>query len=264
MTSEVNQFERAFHMWNELVMLASQKNSVTYKQLAQRLGLHHRVLRYPLELIQNHCLEAHLPALTVLVVNSYTGKPGAGFTAHSDIKAGTREVLDYPWGEVDNPFVFASEGKHYEELVRRVLKSSASAEEVYALVKTRGTMQRIFRDALLLAYRGCCAFSGSTILEALEAAHIVPWSEATDQERFDIRNGLLLNAFYHRLFDNHLLVLGTDYRIAAGSALNLKTLGDFDRQAIEPLLGQQFKRPHHRDYFPNKEYLARKAAPLEI
>lgn len=250
-------------MWNELVVLASQKNSVTYKQLAQRLGLHHRVLRYPLELIQNHCLEAHLPALTVLVVNSYTGKPGTGFIAHSDINASTRKVLNYPWGEVDNPFMFANEGKRYRELVQRVLKSSASAEEVYALVKTRGTMQRIFRDALLLAYRGCCAFSGSTVLEALEAAHIVPWSEATNRERFDVRNGLLLNAFCHRLFDNHLLVLSIDYRIVAGSALSLKTLGDFDRRAIEPLLGQQFKRPHHKNYFPSKEYLARKAAALQ-
>ena len=76
MTNEVNQFERAFHMLNELVVLASQKNRMTYKQLAQRLGLHHRVLRYSLELIQNHCREAHLPALTILVVNSYSGKLG--------------------------------------------------------------------------------------------------------------------------------------------------------------------------------------------
>lgn len=161
-------------MWNELVMLASQKNSITYKQLGQHLGLHHRVLRYPLEIIQNHCLEAHLPALTVLVVNSYSGKPGVGFTAHSDISAGTRKVLSYSWAEVDNPFTFASGGSRYEELVQRVLRSPASAVEVYALVNTRRTMQQIFRDALLYAYRQRCAFSGSTILETSEAAHIVP------------------------------------------------------------------------------------------
>lgn len=250
-------------MWGELVTLASQKTSVTYKQLAQRLGLHHRVLRYPLELIQNHCLEAHLPAITVLVVNSHSGKPGAGFTAHSDVGASTRKVLEYSWTEVDNPFMFASKGDRHEELVRKVLKSPASAGEVYALVKTRGTMQQIFREALLSAYRRRCAFSGSTILATLEAAHIVPWSEATDQERFDVRNGLLLNAYYHRLFDNHLLVLGMDYRIAAGPTLSINALGDFDRQAIEPLIGQQFKLPHHKDYFPSKEYLGRRAAILE-
>lgn len=263
MTNEVNQFERAFHMWDELIMLASQKNSVTYKQLAQRLGLHHRVLRYPLELIQNHCLEAHLPALTVLVVNSYSGKPGAGFTAHSDVGASTRKVLEYSWTKVGNPFMFASKGDRYEELVQKILESPTSASEVYALVKTRGTRQQIFREALLSAYGRRCAFSGSTILATLEAAHIVPWSEATDLERFDVRNGLLLNAYYHRLFDNHLLVLGVDYRIAAGPTLALNALGDFDQQAIEPLLDQQLKRPHHKDYFPSKEYLERRAAILE-
>lgn len=258
MTTEVNQHERAYRVWNALITCASQKQSISYKQLAQRLELHHRVFSYPLGLIQEYCEREHLPPLTVLVYNSDTGMPGAGFTASSDIGAATNAVSDFRWAEIDNPFGYASDGKSDKDIVQKILKDPTSASEVYSLVKSRGEKQRFFRLALLDAYRGRCAFSGSTIPETLDAAHIVPWSEATPEERFDVRNGLLLNTLCHRLFDKGYLVLKADYRIAAGPKLDMSRLAEYDKKAIEPLLGQPLRKPRHKTFLPSEEYIARR------
>ncbi len=37
------------------------------------------------------------------------------------------------------------------------------------------------------------------------ASHIVPWAEATDNERLDVHNGILLSPTYDALFDRHLI-----------------------------------------------------------
>jgi putative restriction endonuclease len=89
----------------------------------------------------------------------------------------------------------------------------SSSSEIYTLVKSRGVKQIIFRDALLKAYANRCAFTEIAVPETLEACHIVPWSQATPAERLDVRNGLLLNSFHHRLFDRGYMTLTIDHRI---------------------------------------------------
>lgn len=61
-----------------------------------------------------------------------------------------------------------------------------------------------FRSALLNAYGGRCAFSGCADIPVLEAAHITPHSETQD---YRPKNGLLLRADLHTLFDLHLISL---------------------------------------------------------
>ena len=55
-----------------------------------------------------------------------------------------------------------------------------------------------FRQDLIVAYEGKCAISGCDATEALEAAHIVPYR---GQHTNLVRNGLLLRADLHTLFD---------------------------------------------------------------
>ncbi len=50
-----------------------------------------------------------------------------------------------------------------------------------------------------------CAVSGSSTMAALEASHIKPWADSTDDERLDPNNGLLLTANLHKLFDAGLI-----------------------------------------------------------
>ncbi len=62
--------------------------------------------------------------------------------------------------------------------------------------------QGSFRVAVTEAYRRRCAITGESTLLALEAAHIVPYSEEGAHE---VPNGLLLRADFHRLFDAGLV-----------------------------------------------------------
>lgn len=64
------------------------------------------------------------------------------------------------------------------------------------IVRRRG--QQEFREKLLVAYEGRCAITGCDAIEALEAAHIVPY---LGTETNHVQNGLLLRADIHTLFD---------------------------------------------------------------
>lgn len=70
--------------------------------------------------------------------------------------------------------------------------------------------QSSFRVLVTDAYKRKCAMTGETTLVALEAAHIMPYSKLGTHE---VRNGLLLRADFHRLFDVGLVSVGPDFRI---------------------------------------------------
>jgi hypothetical protein len=76
----VNQVERASRAWPILTDRAKKRSTITYGELGQALGVHHRAVRYILGVIQDYCLEEKLPPLTILIVNA-SGKPGSGFIA---------------------------------------------------------------------------------------------------------------------------------------------------------------------------------------
>lgn len=213
--SRVNQAERAFRAWAILTGIAARKEQpITYGGLGGMLGVHPRVIRYVLSLIQDYCLEERLPPLTILVVNR-KGVPGSGFVAHdvARLDEGMEDVRNMPWNTLENPFAFAASGKSYEAILSALRQDPGMSEDVYRRVKSRGIKQIIFRDLLLRAYSGSCAFTGMEITEGLEAAHIIPWNSASDAQRLDVRNGLLLNSFHHKLFDAGYFTLTTDHRI---------------------------------------------------
>lgn len=47
----------------------------------------------------------------------------------------------------------------------------------------------------------------------LIASHIVPWKDASDEQRLDVDNGILLSPTYDALFDKHLISFENDGRI---------------------------------------------------
>lgn len=62
--------------------------------------------------------------------------------------------------------------------------------------------QDIFRASLLEYWGGRCAVSGLDVPELLRASHIKPWADcASDAERLDVFNGLLLAPHLDALFD---------------------------------------------------------------
>lgn len=54
------------------------RGPITYQQLGEAVGVHHRTLRKGLEVIQAHCRVRGWPTLTAFVVTKHAGLPSSG------------------------------------------------------------------------------------------------------------------------------------------------------------------------------------------
>ena len=125
----------------------------------------------------------------------------------NNLGEGYEQVYSFPWSTVANPFQFAGEGTTLRELVHQLVTKPEDVILVYQRVKDRGISQVVFRNALMIAYRQQCAFCGLSLKPALQAAHIIPWGEASPEQRVSVSNGLLLCSTHHDLFDADILSL---------------------------------------------------------
>lgn len=105
--------------------------------------------------------------------------------------------------------------------------------------------QGIFRERLMLYWDERCPISGATHPRLLRASHIIPWKDcASDAERLDVHNGLLLAAHLDAAFDACLLSFDE-----TGAPLLSTELSPADRAtlAIPPSLRLDRLTPaHHR------------------
>ncbi|MFN8013117.1 MAG: HNH endonuclease signature motif containing protein [Dermatophilaceae bacterium] len=119
--------------------------------------------------------------------------------ASTDLSAAAREEARDYWHEEE------SESALEEDLRERI--------QVTIAIR-RGQPQ--FRRALLEAYGQACAVTGTAVESILEAAHIVPYrGDHTNA----VRNGLLLRADIHTLFDLHLITITGDGTVHVSPAL---------------------------------------------
>jgi putative restriction endonuclease len=261
----VNQYQRAAQAWPVLTETASQGTKISYLHLAQRLGIHHRPIRFVLAVIQDHCLNEKLPPLTILVVSQGRGLPGEGFIAWNvdDLDEGYRLVYAYPWGELPNPFAFASEGATLNQLAQRLVTKPEASPVVYRQINNRGIAQDVFRRALLDAYRHRCAFCNLSLKAALQAAHIIPWSQATIAQRLDPRNGLLLCATHHALFDSSVLTVSTDLHVVCRlEGFTARHWTEADTYGAIALHGRPISMPADPRLRPSLEALEHRASRL--
>jgi putative restriction endonuclease len=257
----VNQYQRAFLAWPFLTATASNHATITYKELGDRLAIHHRPVRFVLGVIQDHCLIEKLPPLTIVVVSRGRDTPGEGFIAWDvdDLGEGYKRVYSYPWHTIPNPFVFASDGKTTEQWAEELLRRPDKSVEVYLQVRNRGIAQDIFRLALLKAYGHRCAFCGLSIKPALEAAHIVPWTAASQEERMAPSNGLLLCATHHALFDAHMLTVNPACKITCTESPSAPHWSEADRRTALAMHGQSVTLPGDSRFHPSPRMLQRRA-----
>jgi putative restriction endonuclease len=96
-----------------------------------------------------------------------------------------------------------------------LLRDPEAAKRAAAKRKVR-VGQAAFRRLLIDTYSHVCAFTGPQLEETLQAAHIQPY---VDAESNHVRNGLLLRADMHVLFDLGLLTLSDDLRIQVSPKL---------------------------------------------
>ncbi|MDF2557980.1 MAG: endonuclease [Bacillales bacterium] len=243
MNGQPNHERRAFIAWDVLIKQVKKSKTITYKELADQVGVHWRACRFFLDFIQNYCIEEGVPPLTSIVVNA-KGKVGKGFIAYdvNSLAECQEKVFNFNWLIYINPFQYTQNDDTQSKLVDDLLILNKS-KEVYVKVKSRGVAQSLFRKALLDAYQTKCAFCNFRFPEALEAAHIVPWSMANDEEKLDVRNGLLLCSKHHKLFDKNIFMIAEDYTIKIKDSYKSKKVG------------QKINLPSNKQYLPIKEYI---------
>jgi putative restriction endonuclease len=198
-----NWFHAAGILWPQLVEAASKRETPTYGQLSPSVQTNPLSMRWALDPIQTYCIEANLPPLSSIVVGATSGLPGTGFIGWrlDDIDTAHQLVFDYDWSQVPNPYEDFGVTDTPDSLAQDLIEHPEKRDEIYAKVKVRGIAQTIFKRALVLAYGQQCAMCRLSFYQALDAAHIIPWSLATPSQRLDPQNGMLLCTSHHRLFD---------------------------------------------------------------
>jgi putative restriction endonuclease len=117
-------------------------------------------------------------------------------------------------------------------------------QKTWAAIKRRQG-QPAFRRNLLRAYGGRCAITGCAIEPLLEAAHIVPYRGPKTN---DVRNGLLLRADIHTLFDVGAVRIDPDGKVRLVPSLHGTEYG--------ALHGQQLRMPELPTDHPSQRALA--------
>ena len=80
--------------------------------------------------------------------------------------------------------------------------------------------QDVFRRGLLEYWDGRCAITGLDVPKLLRASHIKPWVDcATDAERLDVFNGLLLAPHLDAAFDAGFITIEADGTMLVSNAL---------------------------------------------
>jgi putative restriction endonuclease len=125
-----------------------------------------------------------------------------------------------------------------EEEIERVLASSEM--ERIAEIKQR-VGQDLYRAALMQYWSGRCAITGISEPSLLRASHAKPWRDATDRERLDVHNGLLLAAHLDIAFDKGFIAVADDGTVLVSPRLpnrEREVLGVSEPRRVDGLLSQ--------------------------
>ena len=109
--------------------------------------------------------------------------------------------------------------------------------------------QATFRIAVLDAYGRGCAVTEEHSLPALEASHIRPYAQDGPHE---VRNGLLLRADIHRLFDTGYATVMPDLRLEISARLREEY---HNGRSYYPLQGARVQIPSLELHRPDKAFL---------
>ena len=129
------------------------------------------------------------------------------------------------------------------------------AERRYALRVVRQRLhQASFREAVVAAYGGRCAFSRLPEPLLLDAAHIIAdQHEALGQPI--IANGLPLSKIHHAAFDAHLIGIDPDYGLHVAERLLVQSDGPM-LEALKQLHGGRLHLPERAKDRPDRNRLA--------
>lgn len=98
--------------------------------------------------------------------------------------------------------------------------------------------QGAYRKRIIHRWEYKCAVTKFDKLDILIASHIVPWSKATDYERLDVNNGILLSPTYDALFDKYLITFDKKGKIQLSNKIEFSAyqkIGVTGKEQIDDL-----------------------------
>ena len=114
--------------------------------------------------------------------------------------------------------------------------------------------RRFFRKAVMSAYEGRCCISGLTVPQMLIASHIKPYAVSDRAtERANPANGLCLNAFYDRAFDQGLMTVLPDLTILVSKQVKDAYTEEAAKTWLYSVEGKKIERPAR--FAPRKDLL---------
>ncbi|MCR6492669.1 HNH endonuclease [Cellulomonas sp. P24] len=135
------------------------------------------------------------------------------------------------------------------------IRDLAEPQREYARRLARQRLhQPAFRTRVLLAYDTRCAICELKHGSLLDAAHIVPDSEEHGVPTTS--NGLALCKIHHAAYDQNMLGVSPDYRVAVNRALLDEVDGPMLRHGIQEMHGREIVLPRRRADRPDRDGLA--------
>jgi 5-methylcytosine-specific restriction protein A len=105
-----------------------------------------------------------------------------------------------------------------ESTIEPYLFRKPTVTERSGLVNSR-VGQGAYRKSILYRWEFKCAVTQFDDPRILIASHIVPWKDATDEQRLDVENGILLSPTYDALFDQHLITFDDQGKISLSNTI---------------------------------------------
>ena len=155
------------------------------------------------------------------------------------------------------------EQRFTKAVAKALSDTEISKTEIERTVRQR-VGQDIFRESLMDYWGGACAVTGIKIPELLRASHIKAWTDcASDAERLNVFNGLLLCAHLDALFDRYLMTFDT-----TGQAIFSPRIDDetFSALGIQLPLKLRWLAPEHEAFLTihRKQFLENKPQGLRL
>jgi 5-methylcytosine-specific restriction protein A len=116
--------------------------------------------------------------------------------------------------------------------------------------------QGAYRKRILHRWEYKCAVTEFNRLDVLIASHIVPWATATNDERLDVNNGILLSPTYDALFDKHMISFDNAGKIILSDSIEVSAFNKIGVTGKEQIVGlSQFNFEYlrrHQEMIYNK------------
>jgi predicted restriction endonuclease len=140
-----------------------------------------------------------------------------------------------------------------EDPIDAYVSNTPTVTERSGLVTSR-VGQGAYRKRIIHRWEYKCAVTSFNKLEILIASHIVPWAEASDTERLDVNNGILLSPTYDALFDRHLISFDNKGKIILTDQIDISAYQKIGVSGHEQIKGLndynlQYLSRHNQTFF---------------